>query len=232
MLFLVVLIVGFCFGDGVLRAEASIKSDAYKAEAALRTEEATHLQKGFEGEVKDKALEAQRIIQTHLNGESLKAKTPCLASNGSELNSEHAEEGCKVYPAQQKFERNATTPESTPPITNTDQLIVFVSFSMPEESLKALFEALEINPDVKLVLRGLIDDSMDKTARKINDLGGVLEINPELFDRYQIQQVPTFVMVKGDGTTLKLAGNITLNHARERFHEAMSQKQRSLEKTS
>jgi conjugal transfer pilus assembly protein TrbC len=103
---------------------------------------------------------------------------------------------------------------------------------MPDASLKALFAALDTNLDVKLVIRGLVDDSMDKTARKISDLGGVLEINPELFDHYQITQVPTFVLVKKSGETFKLAGNVTLNYAREILNKGIAKDTRVLEKTA
>jgi conjugal transfer pilus assembly protein TrbC len=73
---------------------------------------------------------------------------------------------------------------------------------------------------------------MDKTARKINELGGVLEINPELFDRYQITHVPTFVLVKKSGETVKLAGNVTLNYAIETLNKGIVKNTRISEKAS
>jgi len=216
LLFVVILWVigaGFC---------SSQDKEAYKAEVAAREGEAARLKEAFEGELTHKVLEAKTIIQNHIKGE----QAPCLEKR-SEENGDGP--GCNVMPFSQKMVSNTTTSSES---KQNQNLIVFVSFSMPEASLKALFEALDKNPDVKLVMRGLVDDSMDKTARKINELGGVLEINPELFDRYQITHVPTFVLVNGDKPALKLAGNVTLSYARDIFNNHISQEQVNEEETS
>ena len=54
-----------------------------------------------------------------------------------------------------------------------------------------------------------------KTARRIAELEGVMEINPELFDAYRIEQVPTFVLIKDGKPHAKVAGNISLQYAKE-----------------
>ena len=84
------------------------------------------------------------------------------------------------------------------------QLYVFVSFSMPEITLKRLLtQASQI--EASLILRGLIDDDMGKTKTRIAQLLEADEnghtriqvgfaIDPTLFERFDIQQVPSFVL--------------------------------------
>jgi conjugal transfer pilus assembly protein TrbC len=97
-----------------------------------------------------------------------------------------------------------------------DQLLVFVSFSMPEASLKSLAQAAEQHNAV-LITRGLYEDSFVKTANKLKDLGIGVDINPELFETYQIDAVPTFVCVKSGRPLWRLKGNVTLGFVTKKF---------------
>lgn len=63
-------------------------------------------------------------------------------------------------------------------------LLVFVSFSMPGASLKAL-HAQVTRLKGKLVLRGLINGSFRETAQKLKDLQIEAIIDPILFEAYQ-----------------------------------------------
>lgn len=96
------------------------------------------------------------------------------------------------------------------------EILVFVSFSMPELSLKELSrEAGKHN--AKLILRGLYRESFRKTAKKILEIdkkGMGLEIDPKLFKRYGIKQVPTFVLIEGEKEIGRLSGNVRLEYAR------------------
>lgn len=99
-----------------------------------------------------------------------------------------------------------------------DQLLVFVSFSMPEASLKSLAQdATKYN--ALLVMRGLYKDSFVKTANKLKDLGISVDINPELFETHQITAVPTFVVLQSDKPDRRLKGNVTLGFAAKKFRE-------------
>lgn len=97
-----------------------------------------------------------------------------------------------------------------------EEILVFVSFSMPELSLKELSkEAGKHN--AKLILRGLYRESFRKTAEKILEIdkkGMGLEIDPKLFKKYQIKQVPTFVLIEGEKEIGRLSGNVTLEYAK------------------
>ena len=114
------------------------------------------------------------------------------------------------------------------------QLYVFVSFSMPEITLKRLLtQASRI--EASLILRGLIDDDMGKTKTRIAQLleadengltriKGGFAIDPTLFERFDIQQVPTFVLTDtpaprctdagcDDVSYARLSGDTTLEYA-------------------
>lgn len=84
---------------------------------------------------------------------------------------------------------------------DSGRIIVFVSFSMPMQSLVGyLKDADKIHASV--VIRGLVHNSFKETILQVGNVtkaascGGV-EINPPLFTKFAITQVPT-VVVLGD----------------------------------
>jgi len=90
-------------------------------------------------------------------------------------------------------------------------LLVFVSFSMPMETLKTLNQQA-IQHGGKLVFRGLVNNSFKEMALKLRELSAEALIDPTLFEKYQITQVPA--IVKGHH---KIVGNISLTYALEQF---------------
>lgn len=108
----------------------------------------------------------------------------------------------------------------------TQGLIVFVSLGMPRASLERLIADAHKTKSA-LVLRGMLDGSLQKTKARIQDLVGDRkvgwQIDPTLFDRFKVTGVPTFVLidparpVSGDcGTTqcqqpsyAKVAGDVS-----------------------
>jgi len=93
---------------------------------------------------------------------------------------------------------------------------VFVSLSMPRQSLLQLLQqSRELNAQV--VLRGFVNDSHKTTTKVLQNLitiskYGVI-VDPELFNKYEIKQVPTFVIVGSDNHYDKLSGNISWSEA-------------------
>lgn len=73
-------------------------------------------------------------------------------------------------------------------------VIIFVSFSMPEQSLKAWIEQAKLIK-APLVVRGLIDNSFKKTIQKLKELGGGVQLDPIAFKRFQIKSVPSVVIL-------------------------------------
>lgn len=86
-------------------------------------------------------------------------------------------------------------------------ILVFVSFSMPQNSLEAyLRDAKKIHASV--VIRGLIDNSFQKTFQKVATLvkssgGDGIELNPLWFKRFDIQTVPAVVVVPEGSSCFK-----------------------------
>jgi len=98
-------------------------------------------------------------------------------------------------------------------------LYIFVSFSMPKETLKALaFEAKKHN--AVLVIRGLIENSFLKTATFLKELGEGVVLDPLLFREYNVMVVPTFIEEQQAGYK-KISGNITLAYAVSKFKEGI-----------
>jgi type-F conjugative transfer system pilin assembly protein TrbC len=101
-------------------------------------------------------------------------------------------------------------------------LLVFISSSMPENSLKGISSALR-HTDGVLVLQGMIGESLTKTAAFIKELhqqGVRAIIHPKLFTDYQITAVPAFVLHDQSNHIHDiLIGNVTLQYALESMLE-------------
>ncbi|HRJ52242.1 MAG TPA: type-F conjugative transfer system pilin assembly protein TrbC [Candidatus Thiothrix moscowensis] len=122
--------------------------------------------------------------------------------------------------------------------------LVFVSMSMPNASLRLLLaDAAKIG--AQLVLNGLVDDDVQATAGRLLEIQGIdpkatslpdgmqavagMVIDPTLFSRLGIRQVPTFVLpavppaacVEGQGCPVfrhvRLSGDVRLAYALEQF---------------
>ncbi|HRO59507.1 MAG TPA: type-F conjugative transfer system pilin assembly protein TrbC [Burkholderiaceae bacterium] len=81
-------------------------------------------------------------------------------------------------------------------------LFVFVSFSMPEAALRSL-AAQAARAGATLVLRGMIAGSLQQTARRVQAVIGShqlgFQIDPQAFDRFGVQAVPTYVLARPGG---------------------------------
>lgn len=85
-------------------------------------------------------------------------------------------------------------------VSNEPGLLVFVSFAMPEGSLRRLVEQAE-KARATLVLRGPTNSSVKETVVAVQRLIGkrkvAFQLDPEAFDRYGVEVAPTFVVTKG-----------------------------------
>ena len=120
-----------------------------------------------------------------------------------------------------KVQKDSSTPEKGPDQSET--LLVFVSLSMPLESLKGLLKDAEKEGAV-LVIRGLHNNSFKETAAFLQEQGltssGGMEINPDLFATYGITKVPVFVRMKDGKEENRLSGNVSLGFAAQKLREA------------
>lgn len=116
-------------------------------------------------------------------------------------------------------------PSSTSVQLQTYNLMVFISFSVPLESWKEWSQALENRRGV-FVLRGLPGNSFQTFAQKVKELrdAGVyapISIDPESYEKYSIQSVPTVVRLDGEQWD-KISGNIRLETVLRIFAEKKS----------
>lgn len=115
--------------------------------------------------------------------------------------------------------------ESKPDLTLADspQPLVFISSSMPLIALQEL--ALEAKKHkARLVIRGMVNNSMKETGNLAKEINHPVAIDPKLFKKYNVRQVPTFALPYGnkEGEDKKgiewiiVRGNINLTYALEK----------------
>jgi conjugal transfer pilus assembly protein TrbC len=126
--------------------------------------------------------------------------------------------------------------DASPADDNNLRPLIFVSFSMPEDSLRSLLSEAG-RTGSPLVLRGLVDNSMQRTTARLGELLGTkngreasaestpsLAIDPTLFERFDVDKVPAFVLPQDtiapctpEGCPvpehLKVAGDVSLAYA-------------------
>lgn len=123
------------------------------------------------------------------------------------------------------------------PGTTEPRLIVFISLAMPEATLARLVDQAA-RARAQLMLRGLYEGSLPRTAARIQQLIGTrpvaVQIDPRAFDRYAIQRVPAFVLARagadstacsgdkcaGSDDHVAAAGDVSLDYALANFQRA------------
>jgi len=122
------------------------------------------------------------------------------------------------------------------PNSSGSRFYVFVSFSMPDVTLRRLMQQAK-RIGAPLVLRGMVENDMNKTRIKVGKLldadkngntniEGGLSIDPTLYERFGISVVPSFVLadapVQACNQTgcptpdfVRLAGDVTLEYVLE-----------------
>ena len=112
--------------------------------------------------------------------------------------------------------------------SSQENLMVMVSFSMPEETLRNLARQAD-KAGAVLVIRGMVDDSLQATTKAIQKVLGeeggdsTFQINPNVFRAYKVEDVPAFVLARkpiGDGDScthgddyVSVRGDVTLEYA-------------------
>lgn len=202
-------------------------------------------------EQEQRRIEAERKAMFDTNNPATKAKAPALPSSAAvqgEMKRIEAERKAMFDPNNPatKNAKNAFPNVPTPEVSNvdiqalakryeqraqarrTDDLMVFVSFTMPPESLKRI--VAQVNKvGGTVVLNGFKDNSWKATAVAIKDLGeksGNVVVNPNAFTKYKIKAVPVTVLTKpeaidqldGEGCALPdtyaaVAGDVSLDYA-------------------
>ena len=100
-------------------------------------------------------------------------------------------------------------------------LYIFVSLSLSDEVLKVLSQQAKALGG-NLVIQGLVNNSFKETQARLRILGIPVDIDPTLFERFEVKRIPTFVLKKikdGDikGSYDKVTGNVSVQAALELF---------------
>ena len=137
-----------------------------------------------------------------------------------------AAEPCNGDSFSENLVSEETTTKSTPKqagnsITANNTMLVFVSFSMPEASLKQLAEESKKIP-ITFIMRGLVNNSFIETSQRLNKLNLVVDINPELFDHYHIDCVPVFISLSRNQEVGRIIGNVSLRYAWEKLNNTQN----------
>jgi len=91
------------------------------------------------------------------------------------------------------------------PVKN--ERVIFISKSLPKETLQKIAAFAKIKK-VRLVLQGMVENSMFKTASFVEEMGISVDLDPPLFKKYAISHVPVFLETI-DQKTYLLKGNVT-----------------------
>ncbi|WP_341795160.1 type-F conjugative transfer system pilin assembly protein TrbC [Rickettsia endosymbiont of Rhinocyllus conicus] len=95
-----------------------------------------------------------------------------------------------------------------------NQIYIFISFSMPDAALKSYYVEAE-RAGAKLVMRGLKNNSFVETKAKADEIGISFDIDPNLFEKYQITAVPAIIVNSEDKGVKRLTGHMSLHDALE-----------------
>ena len=94
-------------------------------------------------------------------------------------------------------------------------IYIFVSFSMNDAALQAYYkDASKIG--ATLVIRGLVDNSFNATKDKLVQLNISCDIDPELFTKYAVKEVPVIIRATNERID-KITGHIDLASALQIF---------------
>lgn len=152
-------------------------------------------------------------------------------STQKQLNSEAIQRWVKTI---QHYNPSEAVSRSQPITKRRNTLMIFVSFSMSEKSLRQyLAEGQKIK--ASLLLRGLVNNSLTATVKKIHNViqrrNGGFSIDPIAFEKLHIRKVPAIVLFNQAGLICLntqncipdpsdydiLYGNVTLDYALSQF---------------
>jgi len=156
----------------------------------------------------DQQEKSQELIEKYeQEALSLKSQSLPIKERGSI-------KGCNAHHSLGCSQRQALHPAQK---SYDSKLYIFVSFSMPKETLKALAVEAKHHKAV-LIIRGLIHNSFLKTTVFLKELGEGVVLDPLLFRDYNVVVVPTFIEAQRVGYR-KISGNITLAYVLQKFKE-------------
>jgi type-F conjugative transfer system pilin assembly protein TrbC len=173
---------------------------------------------GETSSIQHQADKAHDVAKIYENVVKQSARKAAEVSKNSVITQNH---NLKVYPSRCSLNQDCfgrMSKEQAPIAQNRNmqfQPLVFVSSSMPKTSLQQL--ALEAKAKgARLIIRGMVNNSMKDTVLLVKEINHPLDIDPKLFKKYRVTQVPTFVIPhedQGNNEWHVIRGNISLGFA-------------------
>lgn len=125
------------------------------------------------------------------------------------------------------MEAMAAQETSQPPTQMPDnvRLLVFISMGMPEGTLKSYFSQSWDDPGIVFVLRGWQPPNLNGILSRIKKLQAGPEmppnviVDPNLYQQYEVGQVPMFLAQDKTGAWRRLYGEISLAGAQEQIEK-------------
>lgn len=145
----------------------------------------------------------------------------------------HAMQNMQRFDLQQLTQTASASTNDKPSDSHVSSpVMIFVSFSMPKDSLKLWIEQAN-KIGAKVVLRGLVNNSFKQTKASVSQViekgQGGLQIDPTLFTRFSIQKVPAVVITQAASCPGTMScspafdviyGNVSLDYALEKLAKA------------
>jgi conjugal transfer pilus assembly protein TrbC len=125
------------------------------------------------------------------------------------------------------IEQYQTLKEGVETAQREEGFLIFVSLSMPAESLNRLVDqAIRFN--APLIIRGTVNDSLAATVAKVsavlNKREAEFQIDPRLFTRFNIASIPAFVAISPDNRKSgTIFGDVSASYALETMERSMPQ---------
>ena len=150
-------------------------------------------------EISDRDIEAARQRHRMPTDQELSRVPVPSTPNIDALPVPHSQRRIDLGALARGFDDSAIAQSATRLLALDRTLLVFVSFSMPEPTLDRLVDqAAQVG--ATLVLRGLIDGSLQRTVQRAQTLIGHRQVgfqfDPQAFDRFAVEVAPTFVLLK------------------------------------
>jgi type-F conjugative transfer system pilin assembly protein TrbC len=180
---------------------------------------------GAEGEAQTIIQQAEQASQFGLLGAQALIKS--LTNGHKKVTQEIDAKVCRSGPVNQDAGRCGMTLKSPKEEQHLAQLFIFVSASMPQQSIKVLAQQAQ-KIGAHLVFRGLVGGNFPSTQSYMRELGVIAEIDPPKFDDYHVTVVPTFILTRNKVSD-RISGHVSLFEALDQFRKKGELKSESQE---
>lgn len=170
---------------------------------------------GAEGEAQTIIHQAEQASQ--FGSFDAHALIKSLTDDNKKVTQEIGAKACRSGPINQDAGRCGMTLKSPKEEQHLAQLFIFVSASMPQQSIKVLGQQAQ-KIGAHLVFQGLVGGTFPSTQNYMKELGVDAEIDPPKFNDYTVTIVPTFILTRNNISD-RISGHVSLLEALDQFRK-------------